>query len=158
MPLDFLETLAQISHDCRETRVNVSRLSYSRETLVRMSHDCRETLVRMSHDCRTGMIRVEPAHVPGCYLTLAKAICMVRRRPSTISNVFSSETAWPVRANFNVEPPRHAFFRIMSKEYPALLKRFTVRLIRLEKFGFPMIFLNFRPNLHEILDNKYLVA
>ena len=30
----------------------------------------------------------------------------------------------------------------MSKEYHALLKRFTIRLKRLEKFGFPMIFLN----------------
>ena len=30
----------------------------------------------------------------------------------------------------------------MSKEYPALLKRFTIRFKRLEKFGFPMIFLN----------------
>ena len=30
----------------------------------------------------------------------------------------------------------------MSKEYPALLKQFTIRLKRLEKFGFPMIFLS----------------
>ena len=35
----------------------------------------------------------------------------VRRRPSsvhsfTFSNVFSSETAWPVKAKFYVEPPR----------------------------------------------------
>ena len=30
----------------------------------------------------------------------------------------------------------------MSKEYPALLKRFTIRFKRLDKFGFPMIFLN----------------
>ena len=29
----------------------------------------------------------------------------------------------------------------MSKVYPALLKRFTIRLKRSEKFGFPMIFL-----------------
>ena len=29
----------------------------------------------------------------------------VRRRPSTISNVFSSETAWPIKAKFYVEPP-----------------------------------------------------
>ena len=28
-----------------------------------------------------------------------------RRRPSTISNVFSSETAWPIKAKFYVEPP-----------------------------------------------------
>ena len=35
---------------------------------------------------------------------------------------------------------RHAVCRIMSKEYPALLKRFTIRFKRLEKFGFPMIF------------------
>ena len=27
------------------------------------------------------------------------------RRPSTISNVFSSETAWPIKAKFYVEPP-----------------------------------------------------
>ena len=27
------------------------------------------------------------------------------RRPSTFSNVFSSETAWPIKAKFNVEPP-----------------------------------------------------
>ena len=25
---------------------------------------------------------------------------------STISNVFSSETAWPIKAKFHVEPPR----------------------------------------------------
>ena len=35
---------------------------------------------------------------------------MVRRpssviRPSTILNVFSSETAWPIKAKFYVEPP-----------------------------------------------------
>ena len=29
----------------------------------------------------------------------------VSRRPSTISNVFSSETAWPIKAKFYVEPP-----------------------------------------------------
>ena len=33
----------------------------------------------------------------------ASVIC--RRRPSTISNVFSSETAWPIKAKFYVEPP-----------------------------------------------------
>ena len=27
-------------------------------------------------------------------------------RPSTISNVFSSETAWPIKAKFYVEPPK----------------------------------------------------
>ena len=27
------------------------------------------------------------------------------RRPSTISNVFSSETAWPIKAKFYMEPP-----------------------------------------------------
>ena len=26
-------------------------------------------------------------------------------RPSTISNVFSSETAWPIKDKFSVEPP-----------------------------------------------------
>ena len=30
----------------------------------------------------------------------------VRRRPSfTFSNIFSSETAWPIEAKFYVEPP-----------------------------------------------------
>ena len=28
-----------------------------------------------------------------------------RRRPSTISNVFSYETAWPIKAKFYMEPP-----------------------------------------------------
>ena len=28
-----------------------------------------------------------------------------RRRPFTFSNVFSSETAWPIKAEFYVEPP-----------------------------------------------------
>ena len=28
-----------------------------------------------------------------------------RRRPSTISNVFSSETAWSIKPKFYVEPP-----------------------------------------------------
>ena len=28
-----------------------------------------------------------------------------RRRPFTFSNVFSSETAWPIKAKFYVEPP-----------------------------------------------------
>ena len=27
------------------------------------------------------------------------------RRPSTFSNIFSSETAWPIKAKFYVEPP-----------------------------------------------------
>ena len=28
-----------------------------------------------------------------------------RRRPSTFSNIFSSETAWPIKSKFYVEPP-----------------------------------------------------
>ena len=30
---------------------------------------------------------------------------VVVRRPSTISNIFSSETAWPIKDKFYVEPP-----------------------------------------------------
>ena len=30
---------------------------------------------------------------------------VVHRRPSTISNVFSSKTAWPIKAKFYAEPP-----------------------------------------------------
>ena len=30
---------------------------------------------------------------------------VVRRRPFTISNVFSSETTWPIEAKFYVQPP-----------------------------------------------------
>ena len=30
---------------------------------------------------------------------------VVRRRSSTFSNIFSSETAWPIKAKFYVEPP-----------------------------------------------------
>ena len=30
---------------------------------------------------------------------------VVVRRPSTFSNIFSSETAWPIKAKFYVEPP-----------------------------------------------------
>ena len=30
---------------------------------------------------------------------------MLGRRPSAISNVFFSETAWPIKAKFYVEPP-----------------------------------------------------
>ena len=30
---------------------------------------------------------------------------VVVRRPFTFSNIFSSETAWPMKANFYVEPP-----------------------------------------------------
>ena len=37
---------------------------------------------------------------------------------------------------------RHTDCSMMSKVYPALLKRLTIRLKRSEKFGFPMIFLN----------------
>ena len=29
----------------------------------------------------------------------------VRHRPFTFSNIFSSETAWPIKAKFYVEPP-----------------------------------------------------
>ena len=29
----------------------------------------------------------------------------VVRRPFTISNIFSSETAWPIKAKFYVDPP-----------------------------------------------------
>ena len=32
----------------------------------------------------------------------------VIRRPSTISNIFSSEIAWPIKVNFYVEPPWEA--------------------------------------------------
>ena len=30
---------------------------------------------------------------------------VLHRRPFTFSNVFSSETAWPIKAKFYVEPP-----------------------------------------------------
>ena len=33
------------------------------------------------------------------------SVVVCRRRPSTISNVFLSETAWPIKAKFYVEPP-----------------------------------------------------
>ena len=32
-------------------------------------------------------------------------VVVVRRRPFTFSNIFSSETAWPIKAKFYVEPP-----------------------------------------------------
>ena len=32
-------------------------------------------------------------------------VVVVLRRPSTFSNIFSSETAWPIKAKFYVEPP-----------------------------------------------------
>ena len=32
-------------------------------------------------------------------------LSIVVRRPSIISNIFSSETAWPINAKFYVEPP-----------------------------------------------------
>ena len=38
--------------------MNVSRLSYSRETLARMSRDCREILAPMSHDCRAIVVNI----------------------------------------------------------------------------------------------------
>ena len=50
--------------------------------------------------------------------------------------------AWPT--TIIVLKTRHAVCRIISKVYPALLKRFTIRLKRSEKFGFPIIFLNFQ--------------
>ena len=34
-----------------------------------------------------------------------RRLSVVVVRPSTISNVFSSETAWPIKAKFYVEPP-----------------------------------------------------
>ena len=33
------------------------------------------------------------------------SVVVRRRRPFTFSNVFSSETAWPIKAKFYVEPP-----------------------------------------------------
>ena len=33
------------------------------------------------------------------------SVVVVRRRLFTFSNVFSSETAWPIKAKFYVEPP-----------------------------------------------------
>ena len=51
----------------------------------------------------------------GHFLTLSQGhLCMKnktrrrrhrRHRPSTILNVFSSETAWPIKVKFHVEPP-----------------------------------------------------
>ena len=35
----------------------------------------------------------------------ALSVVVVRRRPSTILNVFSCETASPIKAKFYVEPP-----------------------------------------------------
>ena len=32
-------------------------------------------------------------------------VCRPSVRPSTFSNIFSSETAWPIKAKFYVEPP-----------------------------------------------------
>ena len=33
------------------------------------------------------------------------SVVVRRRRPFTFSNIFSSETAWPIKAKFNVELP-----------------------------------------------------
>ena len=33
------------------------------------------------------------------------SVVVVVRRPFTFSNIFSSETAWPIKAKFYVEPP-----------------------------------------------------
>ena len=38
------------------------------------------------------------------YPLIRRTLSSVRRRPFTFSNVFSSETAWPIKAKFNVEP------------------------------------------------------
>ena len=35
-----------------------------------------------------------------------------RHRPSTISNVLSSETAWPIKAKFYVEPRREGGMKV----------------------------------------------
>ena len=36
---------------------------------------------------------------------VCRLLSVVIRRSSTISNVFSSETTWPIKAKFYVEPP-----------------------------------------------------
>ena len=38
-------------------------------------------------------------------LKYTRAPASVVVRPSIISNIFSSETAWPIKAKFYVEPP-----------------------------------------------------
>ena len=38
-------------------------------------------------------------------LPLSSVVCRRRRHQFTISNIFSSETAWPIKAIFFVEPP-----------------------------------------------------
>ena len=39
------------------------------------------------------------------YPWIRRPSVVVVRRPSTFSNIFSSETAWPIKAKFYVEPP-----------------------------------------------------
>ena len=38
-----------------------------------------------------------------------------RRRPFTFSNIFSSETAWPIKAKFYVEPPWEGGKKVYSE-------------------------------------------
>ena len=38
--------------------------------------------------------------------------CSGVRRPSTISNIFSTETPWPIKAKFYVEPPWEGVMKV----------------------------------------------
>ena len=43
-------------------------------------------------------------------------------RPSTLSNVFSSETAWPIKAKFSVEPPWVGGTKVCSRHLGHMTK------------------------------------
>ena len=58
-------------------------------------------------------------------------------RPSTISNVFSSETAWPIKAKFSVEPPWVGGTKVCSRHlgYMTKMAATPIYVNTLQKFS-----------------------
>ena len=104
-----MKTKALISLEVTAKLTCVFVLAYAKS---RFSHD-------MAHIVKTPSGREDPVQTSLAFLAhLSRRLTgeligypWVRRRrpsvvrPSTFSNIFSSETAWPIKAKFYVEPP-----------------------------------------------------
>ena len=99
----------------RGYRKVVARCSCSAHEMARILSSHRAAIARRLHDDRAAAIRFGILAHLSCRLT-GELIGYpwirrpsVRRpsvvRPFTFSNIFSSETAWPIKAKFYVEPP-----------------------------------------------------
>ena len=69
-------------------------------------------------------------------------------RPSTISNIFSSETAWPIKAKFYVEPPWEGGTKVCINSPGHMTKMAAMPIYRVKTLK-NLLLMNRRADFHE---------